>query len=97
MKKELILVEAEILDEQFSLTLRELCQHTDISAEFIMDLVAHGLLNPDGFAYSAWRFTAIDYAKIVKAKRLKQDFELNTQALALVMELLEELETLRRM
>ena len=88
---------AELLDEHLELTLRELCRSCDTHAEFIIELVEYGVLTPEGSAPGQWRFPGTDLVRIKRALRLQRDFDLNLSGLALTLDLLEEVQHLRRL
>jgi len=87
----------ELLDENLEITLRELCQACDTHAEFVIELVEYGVLSPRGQAPGEWRFPGTDLVRIKRAIRLRRDFDLNLSGLALSLELLEEVQHLRRL
>jgi chaperone modulatory protein CbpM len=88
---------AELLDEGVTLTLREVCHTCGIHAEYVVELVAEGVLQPDpGAAPHAWQFDGIAVTRIQRALRLQQDLRINLPGVALVLELLDEVERLRR-
>ncbi len=87
----------ELLDENLEITLRELCRACDTHAEFVMELVEYGVLSPRGRAPGEWRFPGTDLVRIKRAIRLRRDFDLNLSGLALSLELLEEVQYLRRL
>ena len=92
-----IITTVEIIDDDLHLTLRELCHESDIPAEFIMDLVDYGVLRPQGREPRDWRFPGSDLMRVKRALRLRRDFDLNLAGLALSLELLEEVQQLRRL
>lgn len=79
-----------------TLTLTELCRFCQTDSDWIMELVNHGVLDPLDGATGEWEFHAISIARARKARRLQKDFEVNTAALALILDLLEDRDTLRR-
>lgn len=86
----------EILDDRLRLSLRELSVQSGSHAEFIIDLVEYGVLQPEGAQPGEWRFPGTDLVLIKRAMRLRRDFDLNLSGLALTLELLEEIRMLRR-
>lgn len=87
----------ELLDENLEVNLSELCRACDIHAEFVIELVEYGVLTPRGQAPGNWRFPGTDLVRIKRAVRLRRDFDLNLPGLALSLELLEEVQELRRL
>jgi chaperone modulatory protein CbpM len=90
-------LDPELLDERLRLTLRELCHACDVHAEYVVELVAEGVLRPEpDTAPHAWRFDGLAVTRIQRALRLQQDLGINLPGVALALELLDELERLRR-
>jgi chaperone modulatory protein CbpM len=88
---------AELLDEDVTLTLREVCHTCGVHAEYVVELVAEGVLQPGpGAAPHAWRFDGVAVTRIQRALRLQQDLRINLPGVALALELLDEVERLRR-
>jgi len=85
-----------ILDDQVRLSLEELCEICDLSAEAIVDMIDEGLLEPQGRRPGEWRFRCYEVRRVQVALRLQQDLRVNLPGAALIIDLLEELEELRR-
>lgn len=85
-----------VLDDQVRLSLEELCEICDISTETILDMIEEGLLEPHGRGPAEWRFRCYEVRRVHVALRLQQDLRVNLPGAALIIELLEELEELRR-
>ena len=81
--------------QDYCLTLQQLCHSAAIEPEFVLELVEYEVLEPQGLRAINWRFQAEDLARLRRAQRLMQDFELNLTGLALVMRLLDEVSELR--
>lgn len=77
-------------------TLEELCQWCNADADWILEIISYGVIEPTGPSRSQWRFTSKSIARVAKAKRLQRDLELNMPGVAVVLELLDEIERLRR-
>ena len=82
-------------DEDFHLTLSELCRVCQISAEQGLDLVDEGIIEPVVPEPGLWRFQVLSIRRVRCACRLTQDLGLNSAGAALAVELLEEIEQLR--
>mgnify|MGYP000231729606 FL=1 len=63
--------------------------------ELLLQMVAEGLLQPQGPAPEYWRFPGPQVRRAQRAARLMRDLELDLPATVLVLELLEEVERLR--
>lgn len=85
-----------VLDDSGDITLRELCQTCRVSAERIRLLVEEGVIEPRGREPAQWRFERISIVRVRKVQRLETDLGLNLAGAALALELMDELEVLRR-
>ena len=88
------LTEAVWLDERGAITLIELSQCSGLSEGELRDLVELGALEPLDPEASEWSFTAHCISAARTACRLRNDFELDSQGLALVLSLLERVQEL---
>lgn len=79
-----------------SLSLAELCGLLEVRAEVICEWVAEGVVRPRGERLAEWRFEAREFERARRARRLQLDFELESRSLPLVMDLLGEVQRLRR-
>lgn len=86
----------EVVDDRARYTLREVCEQCGVSAEHVIELVQHGVLHPEGREPVSWRFSSRMLIRSRKAHRLRRDLDLNLPGLALCLELLDEVESLRR-
>ena len=88
-------IEGLILEEQVQLTLGELAQLCSVHAEWVVGLVDEGILQPSGDQLVEWRFSGICLIRARTVQRLQRDLGINLPGVALALDLLEELETLR--
>lgn len=86
---------AVLLDEHIRFTLVELCAACRISADDALEVVAEGILDPEGADPAQWRFGAADLRRLQTALRLQRDLRVNLPGAALALQLMEELEALR--
>lgn len=93
MSKEII--SGILLDETCSLTLGELSRACRVHAEWIVELVDEGILEPSGPDVVHWRFSGNCLQRINKVRHLQQDLGINIAGAALVLDLIDELEGLR--
>ena len=84
-----------ILEEEVVLSLAELCQATQLSAEHVIELVHEGIVEPIGRRPESWRFCGVSLYRVRCAQRLKVDLGLNMPGIALALDLLDEVERLR--
>ena len=85
-----------LIDERSELTLDELCQACSMQADWIVMLVEEGVLEPSGANQPSWRFTGAQLRSALTIARLQRDLGVNLPGAALALELLDEIETLRR-
>ncbi|NBA95138.1 chaperone modulator CbpM [Pseudomonas sp. R5(2019)] len=78
------------------LDMNSFCQAVDLPRAYVIEIVEHGILEPQGRTPDEWLFD--DFAPVVakRAKKLHDDLELEWEGVALAMELLEEVQQLRR-
>ena len=91
-----LIVEAVVIDETHQFTLTQLVQVCGTERERLVALVDEGVLSPQGEAPEHWRFSGSELARARKALRLSRDLELGPGGTALVLQLLDEIGTLRR-
>ncbi len=84
----------EVLEQETELELNELCRVCDVSRELLIEWVNEGVVEPRGQAQ--WRFPARQLGRLRRARRLQQDLELESHALPVVLDLIDEVERLRR-
>ena len=72
----------------------ELAQACHVGPDFIGALVSEGLLEP-ALADPAWRFGSIELARVQRITRLQRDFEASLPSVALMLDLLDEIDQLR--
>ncbi len=96
MSKEIIIISGTILDENTKFTLVELCHYGKTSAEYVIEMVEEGVLEPEGLSPPEWRFDAMALKRLQSAMRLQRDLRINLPGVALALDLLDELETLRQ-
>ena len=88
------LTEAVWLEERGAITLHELAECSGLSEPELKDLVALGAIEPVDPDAEQWDFAARCIIAARAACRLRDDFELDVQGLALVMSLLDRVEEL---
>lgn len=87
-----------VLDEEIKVTLHELCASCSVTGETVVEMVAEGVVEPDeGTGPHNWRFSGRAVVRMQTAVRLQRDLKVNLPGAALALELLEELEDLRRL
>lgn len=96
MSTQMTTVTGVVLDERIEFTLGELCRNCGISVETVIEMVDEGLLEPEGELPDSWRFRGTQVRRVQSALRLTQDLRVNYAGAALALELLDELDHLRR-
>jgi chaperone modulatory protein CbpM len=84
-----------LLDDEVSLSLGELCRVCTVHAEWVIELVDEGILEPNGLDTAHWRFSGPSLLRVLRVRRLQQDLGINLAGAALVLDLLDEIESLR--
>ncbi|VAX10910.1 hypothetical protein MNBD_GAMMA26-1030 [hydrothermal vent metagenome] len=93
MRKEILT--GLLLDEETTLTLGELSRACTVHAEWIIELVDEGILEPTGDDTAHWCFSGPSLCRARTAMHLQRDLGINLAGAALVLDLIEEVETLR--
>ena len=84
-----------VLDERVTLTLDDLCRAARVRREWVQSLVDEGILEPVGRESRHWLFRGSSLRRMHKAMRLQHDLGINLAGIALILDLMDELETLR--
>ena len=86
----------QLLTEAPDLTLDDLCTECGLSQAEITAYVSEGVIEPTGASQMEWRFSQTSVMISSKAKRLERDLRLNPAGVALALQLMEEVELLKR-
>ena len=62
----------------------------------IIEFVEEGIVEPRGINAHPWQFSGVMLPRIAQALRLQRDLELNTAGVAVALDLLSEIEDLRK-
>ncbi|WP_394180519.1 chaperone modulator CbpM [Yoonia maritima] len=73
-----------------TVTITELCRHCGVSADWVIELVSEGILDPISGNQTNYRFQSTCLARVSKAEGLRRDMGINLSGIALVLDLLEE-------
>ena len=84
-----------LLDERTELSLTELSQACSSSAEWVVELVDEGVLEPIGQEQTHWRFSGPNLLRARAAMRLQHDLNVNLAGVALALDLMDEIDTMR--
>ena len=83
-----------VVEQQFVLTLVELCRASGSDEAQVLALVSEGVLEPAGEGPQEWVFEASSLRTVRTAMRLHHDLELSFAGAAIVLELLVQIESL---
>ena len=90
-------LEAELLDADSDVTLLELCRVCEVHADYVIELVEIGVVEPRAGRWPAeWRFSPQALVRLRRAVRLNRDLAVEPAGAALVLDLMEEVADLRR-
>ena len=90
------LLTGDILEQDVELSLAELCQTVQLNAEQVFEMIEHGIVEPRGREPGSWRFVGVNVQRVHCANRLRRDLGVNMAGAALALDLIEELQQLRR-
>jgi len=85
-----------LLDDSVEFSLAELCVACGVTEQLVVEIVAEGIVEPRGGERPQWRFSGVAVTRVQRVLRLQQEFDVNLPGAALALELLEEIERLRR-
>ena len=85
-----------VLDDTIYFSLREFCYACGARSDWIIAMVEEGLLIPEGPSPASWRFPGPSLTRAQVAVRLYRDLGVNWAGAALALDLMEELDALRR-
>ncbi|AMO95681.1 merR HTH regulatory family protein [Collimonas fungivorans] len=89
-----LLVEAVWLNDIEVCSLDELAEFSGLSHDELAELVAIGAIEPDRNTASSYVFRAQTIVLARTARRLRDDFELDTHGVAMALNLLQKIHTL---
>lgn len=82
------------LTGEHALDLETFARACGTDASFVRQLVDEGLVRP-AMEHPAWRFGGEELARVRRIRRLQRDFEANLQSVAVMLDLIDEIERLR--
>jgi chaperone modulatory protein CbpM len=95
MAREIEVYDGEIVDETVHYGLKDVCDVCGVHAECIVEMVEAGIIAPQGDRPATWRFSSLSIMKSRKALRLQRDLEINMPGVAVALDLLDQLDSLR--
>jgi chaperone modulatory protein CbpM len=88
-------MQSTVVEEEFEFTLVQLSRACRVQREQVVALVDEGVLQPRGEAPEEWRFAGPSLRRARTALRLARDLELSAASAALVLDLLDQIDTLQ--
>ena len=88
-------IQGAIVEDEVLFTLVEFCQACGIEEDHVIAWVFEGVLEPVGEAPRDWHFKGDALRRARMAWRLSHDLEINPPGVALALDLLDEISTLR--
>jgi chaperone modulatory protein CbpM len=89
-------LQGTLVDESTLLSIEDLCRICAIDRSHIVEFVEEGVLEVAAVDASEWRFRGGALRRARTAVRLQRDLELNLVGVALALDLMDEIERLRR-
>lgn len=94
MDREQDLLTGSVIGDEGVLALEELARACGAEVEWIVELVAVGVLAPEGRVTTDWRFRAADLTCARRVARLQRDFGASMEAAAVMIDLLKQIDQL---
>jgi len=99
MRVESYVFSGHIVEEEFELTLADLSRTCCVNAEWLIELVDEGVLEPVEMSpvnmKAPWHFSGTSVYRVRTIQRLQRDLGVNMAGAALALALLDEMDTLR--
>ncbi|MDT8385588.1 MAG: chaperone modulator CbpM [Gammaproteobacteria bacterium] len=84
-----------VLDDSIEFSLNEISRTCHVGIEVVIELVEVGIIEPRGREPAEWHFPGSAIGRIERALNLQRDLEINLPGVALVLELLDEIDHLK--
>jgi len=78
------------------ITIEEVTRYCSVRREKIVELVVEGIIEAEGPGEAEWRFTNRALSRARKAVRLESDLDVDLGAVAIILDLLDEIDELRK-
>ena len=89
-------IEAHVVDADTLFSLADFAHACGQSHDWVLQLVEHSIVLVQGTQPEQWQFAGQDVQRARRAFRLQRDFDASFSAVALMLELLDEVQDLRR-
>jgi len=90
-----VVVDSIVVEDEIRFSLADLCRACGAASAQVVVLVEEGVLEPAGSGPEEWVFSGPSLRRARLALRLSGDLDLGVAGTALVLDLLDEIETLR--
>ena len=77
------------------LDMERFCEEAGIPATYVIEIVEHGIIEPQGRTPDVWRFDDYELAIAQRATKLHNDLEMEWEGVALSLDQIEEVQQLR--
>jgi chaperone modulatory protein CbpM len=88
-------IHTQLIDDDITLSLTEICRSCGMSHETIEAWVFEGVLQPQGTQPQEWRFDGPMLRRARLAQQLAHEMEVNAPGIALALDLLERIDSLQ--
>jgi len=96
LKTNLKILSGYVMEQENGLTLEEFSCAIHADMETICSMVEYELIHPKGKSPTTWQFDSFCLQRARKAYRLQKDLELNLSGVGVILDLLDEIESLKR-
>lgn len=89
----------EVSGSRTRYSLREVCERGGCHAELVLKMVSYGIIEPVAGPdrdHHSWEFDLPALVRLHKAMRLQRDLKMNLPGLAMSLDLLDEVDSMRR-
>ncbi|MCW0206696.1 chaperone modulator CbpM [Achromobacter veterisilvae] len=93
--KKLVITSATVVGKTQPLSADDLARACGQEVEWIARLVEVGIVNASGRRPAEWRFYSMDLQRALDARRLERDFDASLDAVALILDLSQEVRRLK--
>jgi chaperone modulatory protein CbpM len=88
-------IPAEPVNTDPTYSLEELSNACNVETTWVTELVEHGIIEARGASVAQWRFSSVSVVRLAKAKRFERDLGVNPAGIAVVFDLLNEIDRLK--
>lgn len=94
-KKDEFVIVADYASADEHLSLDEFIEITHIPADMVLSYIQYDIIHPEGALPEQWVFDLNHIRRVKRALRLQHDLEVNLAGVAVVLDLLDEIEHMR--